>query len=145
MLEDGRHVQPDIFDLSQQIAHQTLEAAIDAIAAGEYPGWSVAYDNIEIELVRGNGTGQRGGSGISAVGEMLTPSSASVPARVWVVVLEAEPSARRDTLKFVLVGGTDDEPIWTRIRADSSTAAQITDPPDDAQVLGPPRRWWHRT
>jgi len=39
---------------------------------------------------------------------------------VWVIVLEEDATQRREVVKFMCVGGADEQPIWARIRADAS-------------------------
>jgi len=104
--------------------HQTLEAAIDPIVDGHVPGWRVTYDEIGLEMVR---QGRQRTSLIDAVVAVEDPMAlftrgrAESPQRVWVIVLEQDGTGRREVVKFLLVGGSDDNPLWLRIRPDAST------------------------
>ncbi len=103
--------------------HQTVEAAVDAIIDGQVPGWRVTYDEIGLEMVR---QGRQRTSLLDAVVAVEDPMAlftrgrAESPQRVWVVVLEQEAPVRCEVVKFLLSGGSDDNPEWLRIRPDAS-------------------------
>jgi PleD family two-component response regulator len=107
--------------------HQTVEAAVDAIIDGQVPGWRVTYDEIGLEMVR---QGRQRTSLLDAVVAVEDPMAlftrgrAESPQRVWVVVLEQEAPDRREVVKFLLVGGSDDNPEWLRIRPDASVPVE---------------------
>jgi hypothetical protein len=90
--------EPALLALQGRVDHETVEAELDAINERRYPGWQVTYDEIGIELARAR---QRA---------------------VWVIVLEESATRRTEVVKFLLLGGDDEEnPLWARIRADSSS------------------------
>ncbi len=116
-------MEPPLLAMQGRADHQTVEAAVDAIIDGQVPGWRVTYDEIGLEMVR---QGRQRTSLIDAVVAVEDPMAlftrgrAESPQRVWVVVLEQEASARREVVKFLLAGGSDDNPEWLRIRPDAS-------------------------
>ena len=110
-------VEPGLLALQGRVDHETVEAAIDAVNERRYPGWQVTYDEIGVELARSH---QR------AVWADLLASNggagAEAPRRIWVIVLEESATRRQEVVKFLLLGGEEDEnPLWARIRADAST------------------------
>jgi len=111
---------PDLFSLQGQLTHDRLETEVDAVIEGRYPGWRMVHENIGVEMVRSQGRAQVSWLGLGNVGEALTPSSGQLPERVWVIVLEEDATQRREVVKFMCVGGADEQPIWARIRADAS-------------------------
>jgi hypothetical protein len=116
-------MEPPLLAMQGRADHQTVEAAVDAIIDGQAPGWRVTYDEIGLEMVR---QGRQRTSLLDAVVAVEDPMAlftrgrAESPQRVWVVVLEQEAPARREVVKFLLVGGSDDNPEWLRIRPDAS-------------------------
>lgn len=113
--------RPGLFDLAGRVEHAALERAVDLIHDGLYPGWSIVYDEIGVELYRGQGQAQRGWAGLSGIVEGAGPSATPGPQRVWVVVLEEGATGQREVFKFLLDGGSEDQPEWIRIRPDAST------------------------
>jgi len=122
---------PDLFSLQGQLTHDRLETEVDAVIEGRYPGWRMVHENIGVEMVRSQGRAQVSWLGLGNVGEALTPSSGQLPERVWVIVLEEDATQRREVVKFMCVGGADEQPIWARIRADASMPVQGQGQPDD--------------
>jgi len=116
-------MEPPLLAMQGRADHQTVEAAVDAIIDGQVSGWRVTYDEIGLEMVR---QGRQRTSLLDAVVAVEDPMAlftrgrAESPQRVWVVVLEQEASARREVVKFLLAGGSDDNPEWLRIRPDAS-------------------------
>jgi len=116
-------MEPPLLAMQGRADHQTVEAAVDAIIDGQAPGWRVTYDEIGLEMVR---QGRQRTSLLDAVVAVEDPMAlftrgrAESPQRVWVVVLEQEAPARREVVQFQLVGGSDDNPEWLRIRPDAS-------------------------
>lgn len=109
--------EPALLALQGRVDHETVEAEIDAINERRYPGWQVTYDEIGIELARAR---QR-----AVWADLLATNggaSAETPQRVWVIVLEESSTQRTEVVKFLLLGGDDEEnPLWARIRADASS------------------------
>jgi len=116
-------MEPPLLAMQGRADHQTVEAAVDAIIDGQIPGWRVTYDEIGLEMVR---QGRQRTSLLDAVVAVEDPMAlftrgrAESPQRVWVVVLEQEAPVRREVVKFLLSGGSDDNPEWLRIRPDAS-------------------------
>lgn len=120
-------MDPDLLDLVGRCEHQAVEAAIDAVGAGRWPGWRVAYDEIGLEMVA---QGRQRASlidlvvGIDDPQAILTRTRAETPQRVWVIVLEHGTDGRREVVKFLLAGGDEENPLWVRIRPDASVPVQ---------------------
>lgn len=114
-------MEPELLSLQDRIDHDTLEAAVDAVNSRRFPGWRIVYDRIKVEMVTGSGQ-QPGWRDFAGAAQVFTQTSARSPERVWVIILEDTSTGRREILKFLLVGGDADHPIWRRIRADVSTA-----------------------
>lgn len=115
-------VEPRLLTMEGQMEHRVLEKAIDTVVAGHWPGWIVRYDEIVVELVTG-GRSKTWIESLASLGDTLpifTQSDGQTPERVWVVILEHLPTQRRELLKFLLAGGSDDSPIWVRIDPESS-------------------------
>ena len=120
-------MDPDLLAIEGRVDHQAVEAAIDAIHEGRWPGWRVAYDEIGLEMVP---QGRQRTSLIDLVVAiddpqgLLTRARAETPQRVWVIVLEQDATGRREVLKFLLIGGEEENPVWLRIRPDASIPVQ---------------------
>ncbi len=119
-------MEPVLLSIEGRLDHQAAEAAVDVIIEGQVPGWRVTYDEIGLELVR---QGRQRTSLIDVVVAVEDPMAlftrgrAESPQRVWVIVLEQDGTGRREVVKFLLVGGDDDNPLWLRIRPDASVPA----------------------
>jgi hypothetical protein len=120
-------MEPALLSVEGRLDHQALEAVVDPIVDGEAPGWRVTHDEIGLEMVR---QGRRGASLIDVVVAVEDPMAlftrgrTESPQRVWVIVLEEEGTGRREVVKFLLVGGSDDNPTWLRIRPDASVPVE---------------------
>src|SRR5947209_2786208 len=116
-------MDPDLLSLEGRVDHQAVEAAIDAIHEGRWPGWRVAYDEIGLEMVP---QGRQRTSLIDLVVAfedpqgLLTRARFETPQRVWVIVLEHGAMGRREVVKLLLLGGEQEKPDWLRIRPDAS-------------------------
>ncbi len=98
-------IEPTVLSARGRIAHLDLEAAIDAVRDGAYPGWRVVHDEIEVENVGSNNPLRR-----------IYVNSAEVPMRVWTIALVYDPAQGARTVKFGIVG--DDAaglPVWDRL------------------------------
>ena len=111
--------EPGLLSLQGQVANDTLEAAVEAVRSGLFPGWRVAYDRIKVEMVTGQPQ-QPGWQSLSGATQAFTQSMARSPAPVWVLVVENEAVGRDDVVKFLLAGGERADPLWVRIRPDAS-------------------------
>lgn len=113
-------MEPDLLSIGGRVEHRTIDDAVDRVESGLFPGWRVIYDRIRLEMVSGYGQ-QPGWSDLGGAAHVFTQASTQSPARVWVLVLEDAASGRRETLKFLLVGGDAEAPVWARIRPDAGT------------------------
>jgi hypothetical protein len=121
-------MEPGLLSLQGRLGHHVLEAAVDAVRGGPFPGWQVAYEGIGVELVRGPARPSTGWLDPGMARDALTPSMAELPRRVWVIVLEEGMTGRREVMKYLLVGGNEESPAWERIRADASVPIQARQP-----------------
>ena len=117
-------MEPCLLSLHGRLGHHLLEAAVDAVRGGRFPGWQVAYERIGVEMARGQVQPVTIWLDSGMTGEALTPSMAETPGRVWVIVLEEGLTGRREVVKVLLVGGNEENPVWERIRADASVPVQ---------------------
>ena len=138
-------MEPCLLSLHGRLGHHLLEAAVDAVRGGQFPGWQVAYERIGVEMVRGRVQPVTSWLDSGTVwldsgmpGEALTPSMAETPGCVWVIVLEEGLTGRREVVKVLLVGGNEENPVWERIRSDTSVPVQARQP------AGGTRRKRHR-
>ncbi len=121
-------MEPALLSIEGRHDHEAVEAVVNPIVDGLVPGWRVTYDEIGLEMVR---QGRQRTSLIDAVVAIEDPMAlftrgrTESPQRVWVVVLEQDGTGRCEVIKFLLVGGTEDNPLWLRIRPDASVPAVI--------------------